>query len=407
MGSDYVDTLCLPREVIDSFGNIRPSANYKSKAFRDPEFETLMLVPSERCNLNCTYCYERHKQSQRMDILTAKTAVRKAFAGLRADQRLKIEFRGGEPFLEFDFISELCDWVIREFTAGRYFFYAITNGTCFTAEAKQWLKEHRDVFVAPVSIDGGRITHNRNRSDSFDSIDFDFILETWKRPRASMTIVPESVSLICQDLRFLTEKGFDIRANFEFDGHWSHDQLKQLTTGFRHFADYALSRHCGNHVNLLSRNSFFEYCPILDENEQKKRGHFLACNAGAHRTLVSADGSVYPCQMLIPSVGNSGSSPSELFDKLKSEELHPLQCRACHFFYLCQICPGYSYRRTGDFKWRNQSFCAITRIRAYLASYFWGLRLINGEMGAGLDEDEVKATKLAVPRLYRGEKVYV
>ena len=100
---NYLKPLFLSKPVIAELGKADPTGGYKLQSFQEPSVETLVLVPSERCNLCCTYCYEQHKHSQRMDIQTAKVAVRSAFSNLGPCKRLKIEFRGGEPFLEFDF----------------------------------------------------------------------------------------------------------------------------------------------------------------------------------------------------------------------------------------------------------------------------------------------------------------
>ncbi len=405
---NYLKPLFLSKPVIAELGKADPTGGYKLQSFQEPSVETLVLVPSERCNLCCTYCYEQHKHSQRMDIQTAKVAVRSAFSNLGPCKRLKIEFRGGEPFLEFDFIKEVCDWVIKEYPAGLFSFYAITNGTCFSDEVKQWLLRHKERFVVALSIDGDRTTQNRNRSDSFDLIDFDFLFETWTRPCCVTTILPENSLTVFRDLRFVMDKGFDVRVNFGYVQEWSFVQLAQLARGFKRFADYALGKRYANRINLLSRYNFLDYSFVQDEAEPERRRHFLACNAGKYRRLVAADGKAYPCQAFVPSAFNwcSGSAAGNLFDKLKTEELHPSKCCTCRFFYLCHICPGFSYGYAGSFRWRNPSLCAVTKIRTFLASYYWGNRMRNRTNRAAMGSDNAKMTMSAIAALYHGEKIY-
>ena len=406
MCCNYLAPLFLPRTIIADFRKLGSSGVYKSQSFHEPDTETVMLIPSERCNLRCAYCYERRKNHKRMDIQTAQTALQKAFSKLRPGKRLKIEFRGGEPFLEFDFIRHICEWVIDNFSSKDFIFYAITNGTCFTNEVKAWLKRHKEIFFVPLSIDGTRITQNRNRSNSFDLIDFDFIFETWDHPYTSTTISPQNATTIFKDLRFLIDRGFEIRANVEFRKTWSLEELGKLARGFKKLADYALGKHIANHVNLLSRYSFLDYDSNLNESAKEGRKHFLACNAGKHRRIVAADGRIYPCQAFVPSAFKCDLEPANgnLFDMLESEELHPPQCCSCHFLYLCHFCPGFSYRYTGDVKWRNPSLCAITRIRTFLAAYYWGLKLSSGQVDDALKDAKVIMAKIA--DLYYGEKVY-
>ena len=406
MHANYLMPLFLPQRLIAKFGENHLSSPYVSQSFKEPNAETLMLIPSERCNLKCAYCYERQKNPQRMDIQTAKAAVENAFLRLRPYKSLKIEFRGGEPFLEFAFIKELCEWVIKNFQGRSFFFYAVTNGTCFTDEIKTWLQLHKEIFVAPLSIDGTRATHNHNRSNSFDLIDFDFIFRTWNHPYTYTTISPENAANIFRELRFLMDKGFEIRANIEFAQLWSDGQLENLAKGFRRLADYVLDRRCANRINLLSRNGFLDYDCNSNEDAREGRKHFLACNAGKYRRLVAADGKIYPCHAFVPSVFNMSDKSTDVnfFDRLKTEELHPQQCCSCNFFYLCHICPGFSYGYAGDFKWRNPSICAITKIRAFLAAYYWGLRLCNKTNDDVPGDANVILARIA--DLYRGEKVY-
>lgn len=195
-------------------------------------------MPSERCNLKCRYCYETAKNPQRIDFDVAVAAIAKAFSQLPAGKKLKIEFRGGEPFLEFPIIKKICSWVLENYKRNDYSFYAVSNGTCFTEEVKQWLTEHKDLFFVPLSIDGDKTTQDANRSNSFDRIDFPFIFETWDQPLTYTTVIPENVDRIFEDFLFLMQKKFTIRANFEFASNWSENQLERLSVGLKTLADY-------------------------------------------------------------------------------------------------------------------------------------------------------------------------
>lgn len=396
----YLRPLLLEKNLIDEFSKIESSFEYKSVVLQETKTETLILVPSERCNLHCTYCYEVEKNPARMDVIEAKEAIKKTFGNLQNDMRLKIEFRGGEPFLEFDFIKEICDWVIENYKNKDFFFYAVTNGTCFSDEAKAWLSEHKSIFIAPLSIDGDKKTQDANRSNSFDLIDFDFLLKTWSNPYTYTTIIPENAKTVFEDLLFLMEKGFTIRANFEFAQLWNDEQLEDLSAGLRKLADYTLENKLHNRLNLFSRYGFLDY-NLKDDIEDRE--FFVPCNAGKHRRIVAADGCVYPCHTLVPSCFNHyGKEYGEkLFDKLLNEEINSEECCKCRFFHLCYICVGFSYSYAKDFKWRNKSFCDITRIRTFIAAYYWGRKL--SKKSTSVFSDEEKKLGLKISDLYKGE----
>lgn len=390
----------LKKNIIDSFGNIKPNTEYKSIVLEETKTETLILVPSEKCNLHCKYCYEQDKNPEKMNTELAQKSIKKAFDNLQNNMQLKIEFRGGEPFLEFDFIKEVYDWVIQNYKDKKFFFYAVTNGTCFTSDAKKWLTEHNDIFIAPLSIDGNKKTQDSNRSNSFDLIDFDFILKTWKNPYTYTTIIPENAITVFNDLLFLMEKGFTIRANFEFAMTWTEKQLKLLTQGLKKLADYTLENKLQTRLNLFSKYAFFDY-NLKDDNIDRK--HYITCNAGKHRRIVAADGCVYPCHTLVPSCFNHYGKEygEQLFEKLEKEDINPEECCNCRFFYLCYICIGFSYSYAKDFKWRNKSFCDITRVRAFASAYYWG-NLLSKKIYTNLTEEE-KMIASKIFDLYMGE----
>ena len=399
---NYLTPLLLQKEIVTKLKGIETRLEYESVVLEETNTETIIFVPSERCNLHCRYCYEVSKNPLRMDIEIAKSALRKAFSELQTGKRLKIEFRGGEPFLEFDFMKNLCEWVIQNYKEKNFFFYAVTNGTCFSDEAKLWLSEYKDIFIAPLSIDGNKKTQNSNRSNSFDLIDFDFILKTWGNPYTYTTIIPERAEDVFEDLLFLIEKGFTIRANFEFAQLWSEKQLEDLSIGLRKLADYVLDNNLHNRLNLFSRFGLLDY-DLKDNIENRK--FFIPCNAGKHRKIIAADGRAYPCHTLVPSCFNHyGEEYAEqLFEKLRIEEINSNECCECKFFHLCYICVGFSYSYAKDFKWRNKSFCDITRIRTFIAAYYWGNKLMKNQKVL-TDDEKMLAKK--VSDLYGGEKIY-
>lgn len=135
---------------------------------------------------------------------------------------------------------------------------------------------------------------------------------------------------------------------------------------------------------------------------------FFVCNAGKYRCLVAADGKRYPCQAFVPSAFNLSNdfTDGDMFERLKTEEVNPPECCACSFFDFCHICPGFSYAYAGSFKWRNPSLCAITKIRAFLSAYYWGLSFLNHTESSLASDGDLSAMKARIADLYRGEKVY-
>lgn len=69
----------------------------------------VMLIVTNACNLHCRYCFEGHKNPRKMTLDTGKRILAKALSEEGRDV-LKVDFFGGEPFLNFPLIKELCEW---------------------------------------------------------------------------------------------------------------------------------------------------------------------------------------------------------------------------------------------------------------------------------------------------------
>lgn len=78
------------------------------------EKKTVMLTITEQCNLDCSYCYEKNKSSRAMSIETAQSIIEYELSKQDGFDTCEIQFFGGEPFLRFDFIQEICGYIWRK-----------------------------------------------------------------------------------------------------------------------------------------------------------------------------------------------------------------------------------------------------------------------------------------------------
>ena len=171
---------------------------------------TCTLYMTESCNLNCTYCYERKKGVLNMPLNVAKEGIISTFQ--RAVEKkvhyVEILFHGGEPFIAFDRIREICEWVWSRQWPVKYICYATTNGTLIHGEIKEWLMRHKDRFVLGLSLDGTREMHNRNRSNSYDKIDIEFFKDMWSEQGVKMTPSPGTLSSLAEGIIHIHQLGF-------------------------------------------------------------------------------------------------------------------------------------------------------------------------------------------------------
>lgn len=121
--------------------------------------ESFLILVSEACNLNCSYCYGRyHEYDASNSLMNLDTIKRIMFVA----NELNIEgigFFGGEPLLNFDLIKESVNFAQEK---NYHFQYGITtNGTLLNDENADFLKAHN--FNASIGLDGDEVNHNLTR----------------------------------------------------------------------------------------------------------------------------------------------------------------------------------------------------------------------------------------------------
>ena len=167
----------------------------------------LSLIVTEKCNLNCGYCFCDKSMNRSMSLSTARSLIGKALAEHSGSiETLNILLIGGEPFLEFPLIRDLVTWVRGTYPEKKIKFKAVTNGTLVHGEIQEWLINNSDVFTAELSLDGAEEDHNNYRSGSFDLIDFAFFRNKLPNPVVNTVISPAH-----QALSLARIHGFEVR----------------------------------------------------------------------------------------------------------------------------------------------------------------------------------------------------
>ena len=161
--------------------------------------KNVTLVITHQCNLNCTYCYEKHKDQFVMSFETAFGIVTDALVKEDDYDFVEFDFFGGEPFLEFDLIRRVVNETKNREWQKAYVFFATTNGTILKEEWKQWLSDNTEFFQVSLSLDGTPEMHNLNRCDSFNLIDVDFFVNTYPDQPVKMTVSEKTLNCFQQN----------------------------------------------------------------------------------------------------------------------------------------------------------------------------------------------------------------
>lgn len=320
-----------------------------------------MVITNMGCNLNCIYCYEYQKD--KVNIMNINETVEKLSPILEktTPKGTLIKLLGGEPFMVFPQIKELCETIWARNYEEKILFHATTNGTLIHGEIKRWLDINKDRFTIKLSLDGNREAQEINRKGSFDNIDLDFFRERWEDIGIKMTISPKTIHLVADSIKFMHERGIKtIKTNFAEFVNWNDKALIKTFYGqMMELVDYYIEHPEFTPCRYLS-------VPLRRIATSEMEIH--NCTIGHRQILDYKTGKSYPCMFFLPSVcGVKKSEEMMSIDISQKSNQVDETCNKCPFLNVCQTCYAANYMLRGATWKRDMSICAMQRI-TYVAT---------------------------------------
>lgn len=327
--------------------------------------KTVVLILTHSCNLSCIYCYEHHKGQCCINIEEAKKIISNEM-NLDDDYDRVFEFFGGEPFLEFEKIVELHDFLSSKKWRKKWSTIITTNGTLVHGKIINWLLEHKKTVQVALSIDGTPYMHNTNRSNSYDLIDFDFFAKTYSI--AKMTVSSKTLPYLSEGIIHIHNLGFKVvTANLAFGVDWSNDNnLSIFATELHKLADFYIDNPKISPSNIMDLN-------IKDIDPNSRSSATRYCGAGVEMVAYEIDGTSYPCHTFAPiSVGEDIAHKSLKLTFEKEINLNYLdeKCRNCIVANVCPNCYGINFSTTGNMYSKDDSFCKMIQVQFVANAYF-------------------------------------
>ena len=128
----------------------------------DPRSLHLILLPTEKCNFRCTYCYEKFEIGRmKPEIQLAVCRLIEKRKGLR---RLHIGWFGGEPLVAFEVVKKISRFS-HDYCAQKEIFFSsdmTTNGYLLSPDRADILIRN-GINSYQISLDGDEDAHNRTR----------------------------------------------------------------------------------------------------------------------------------------------------------------------------------------------------------------------------------------------------
>ncbi|MCX6578992.1 MAG: radical SAM peptide maturase, CXXX-repeat target family [Candidatus Aminicenantes bacterium] len=378
----------------------------REKRMKLPSRELSFFVTAD-CTLACDYCYLPGKNTNtRMPFEVAKKAVDYFVANspkIFTEQRLILDFIGGEPLMEIDLMDQVVDYFkVLTYKQKHHWFnnYRImmtTNGTlCKSKKFERFLEKNLENIFVAISLDGTKEKHDRSRKyKGTGKGSYDDVIEGCRfvRERTANTNVKATFS--SEDLKYLKDsvlhlhsilKDTEFFANVIYENVWKEGDDKLFESQLVDLADHIIDHDLYEDINV----SFFSEYDTLGRpyHQSQLDGHW--CNTG-HQVIVGPDGAFYPCNRFIEYslfnqkgrvIGNVNEGIN--FDKLRPFRVINLgncsdaECIGCDVAVGCGMCSGLSYddSEVGTIFNRTKFICKMHKARTRAHRYYWN-RLAN------------------------------
>lgn len=265
----------------------------------------LILVPTLRCNLSCSYCQVSRAALNQTGFDWSEDTLRAVLRIIDElpNDRIKIEFQGGEPSLRADLIArviERCD----RFQHKQ--FIICTNLQMLEPEFVAVL-DRNDVYVS-TSLDGDESTHAHNRTGEGTTqflANLDWILERYGRDKVSAlpTINPNQLPDIDSLIDSYAKRGLNslfLRPiNYQGFARKRHQGSREQTDGWRQyyeqFIQRLIERNWADRSTVLEE-TYFSIClrrifhPGVDRHVDLRNPNPM----GVDYVVIDHDGTVYP-----------------------------------------------------------------------------------------------------------------
>ena len=333
-----------------------------------PHRRICMLMITHACNLNCSYCYESHKQKAYMEFNLAKDIISREAQFIKGSNdfnELEIDFMGGEPLMNFPLIKAVVEWLEKDVISVPWVCFASTNGTLLSDEIKAWLRMHKDSIMLAASYDGNIDMQFTNRGTENYVIDLDFFRDLWPMEPLHMTISRETLPSLARGVLDIQAKGHEVEMALAQGVDWTITDALKYREQLCLLKDAYLKDDSMTPTNRLIRLVHVFDLPHTEMPQIKY------CGAGKGMVAYDVDGRKYGCHMFTPLVlGKENALVSDAVEWESQETVVDDYCKDCVLRRFCPTCVGFNYRYRGKLADRDKRWCPMILAEAMTACEF-------------------------------------
>jgi radical SAM protein with 4Fe4S-binding SPASM domain len=329
------------------------------------------IVLTNKCNINCIYCYGNYKSNNKDFIDSNK--IDELFKKLVSKGISDIELTGGEPLMHPNF-----KYILR--TALEYFnsVSILSNGVLFDNETLDIIIKNKDKIAIQISIDGcTEETNSLVRGAA----------NTWAKTLHNIKALTQIGVKLRIAYMLTRENLFELKATFEMmKGIGVKLVALSIVHGLGRGSNLKYSD--GHALNFTKSPDFVEFSTILNDVainysdmmtnyskiKEKFPNYFIDannCGTGWNICSIYPNGDVYSCQLLGkdgPKLGNifddeiesifNNNTACDFFRKFRKIG-NEISCKGCNYEEYCGSCITKVFTANKDFISRGKGLCPI------------------------------------------------
>lgn len=323
---------------------------------------------TERCNLNCKYCYEKKKNTD-ISFEDIKRLVDYEIG--RKEKYSTIVFYGGEPLLQKNIIKDTINYINSQKSKTEFYYGITTNGTLLDDDFIKYMKENNFINIG-YSIDGMKETQDLNRltidgKETFDIVEENAkkLLKTFNSAVAMSVITKNNLKQLSENIEYLIEIGFKyINLLFDYLQDWQDDDLEEIRKQYNQIAEI--------YANKILKEYDVEILLIDEKIKTYVKDEYNCnedCKFGMKTINVGTDGNFYPCMQFVNDkkyiIGNckDGIDEKARENLINSAKKEYEICKNCTIRKRCKhTCGCRNYILTNDINELSPIICETERI---------------------------------------------
>ena len=299
----------------------------------------LIFYLTNKCNMNCKYCYEGEKKNKELSFEIAKKCI---YTYSQKHKNMCISFFGGEPLLNFNLMKQILEYCreVEKLSSCKITHTITTNATLIDQDFIKTCKKHK--VKVGISIDGDEKTHNLNRvfkdkTGSFEKTHkgVEQVIKSGLKTMALPVVCLNNVKYMADNVEYLINQGFkEITLNFNYFDNWDDESIAVLKEQYSKVEKIYLKEN-----KILKRISIFPIDTKMVYLLNEKLNCCDSCNST--RLCVDSDGKYYPCVQFVGkedySIGNyvDGENIKKRGELIKQRLNSNVPCSKCAYKRLC------------------------------------------------------------------------